>query len=360
MHSPIPQSGIELNSQRRRCSQRATVFGASVAPNNRRRQRTRRWSSPTRTRQLNSNSRKRSRSRGPRGSQEAASAFENPAAWWSDVPGSHWPSEAACFWTDQQAALEIEIALPDSQRGRDKAWRNLGAYFVGSMKRRAVELSEKRMTAQELEAFKGAKATEVKNFVAAKAFELIPDHLKPSKDQAIGMRWILTWKLKEDGTRKPKARAVLLGYQDGSYEHRSTTSPVMTRQTRQLVLQMAAWQRWKVQKGDGTGAFLQSRQYPDNLYCIPCPEICEALGVDAGTITKVQRACYGLVDAPLEWYRSVDSFLQELGLQRCWSDACCWVLREHGVLKGIISGHVDDFVCRENRGCCMGKGSSGH
>eukprot|EP00439_Symbiodinium_sp_Y106_P032777 s3772_g3.t3 len=130
----------------------------------------------------------------------------------------------------------------------------------------------------------------VKNFVAAKAFELIPDHLKPSKDQAIGMRWILTWKLKEDGTRKPKARAVLLGYQDGSYEHRSTTSPVMTRQTRQLVLQMAAWQRWKVQKGDVTGAFLQSRQYPDNLYCIPCPEICEALGVDAGTITKVTRS----------------------------------------------------------------------
>ncbi|CAE7582483.1 RE1 [Symbiodinium sp. CCMP2592] len=288
--------------------------------------------------------RERSRSRGPRGSQEASSVFEQPAAWWSDVPSMRWPTQEASYWADEKSAVEIEIPLPDSHRGREKAWRNLGAYFVGSMKRRAVELSEKRMTAQELEAFKGAKATEVKNFVAAKAFELIPDHLRPSKNQAIGMRWILTWKLKEDGTRKPKARAVLLGYQDGSYEHRATTSPVMTRQTRQLVLQMAAWKRWKVQKGDVTGAFLQSRQYPDNLYCIPCPEICEALGVEAGTITKVQKACYGLVDAPLEWYRSVDSFLNELGLQRCWSDACCWVLREQGVLKGIICGHVDDFL----------------
>ena len=101
------------------------------------------------------------------------------------------------------------------------------------MKRRAVELSERRMTPEEITAFQGAKGTEVKNFVASKAFEILPDHLKPDRSQAIGMRWILTWKLKEDGTRKPKARAVLLGYQDEAYEHRSTTSPVMTRQTRQ-------------------------------------------------------------------------------------------------------------------------------
>ena len=93
-----------------------------------------------------------------------------------------------------------------------------------------------------------------------------------------------------------------------------------------------------------TGAFLQSRQYPDQLFCIPTPDICEALGVPAGTVTRVQRACYGLVDAPLEWWRSVDSYLQELGFERQWSDACCWVLRENSVLRGIISGHVDDFL----------------
>ena len=199
-------------------------------------------------------------------------------------------------------------------------------------------------TTQELEAFRGAKAIEVKNFVASKAFETLPDHLKPDKRRAIGMRWILTWKLKEDGTRKAKARAVLLGYQDGSYEHRATTSPVMTRQSRQLILQMAAWKRWQVQKGDVTGAFLQSRQYPDELFCIPCPEICQALGVAEGSITRVKRACYGLVDAPLEWYRSVDTFLQEIGFERLWSDSCCWVLRENGVLRSIVSGHVDDFL----------------
>ncbi|CAE7662420.1 RE1 [Symbiodinium sp. CCMP2592] len=285
--------------------------------------------------------RERSRSRGPTG---AAPADAAQAAWWNDVATKHWPQEESAYWSDDKAAVEIEIPMPESVRGQEKAWRNLGAYFVGSMKRRAVELSERRMTAQELEAFQGAKAIEVKNFVASKAFETLPEHLKPDRSQAIGMRWILTWKLKEDGSRKAKARAVLLGYQDGSYEHRATSSPVMTRQSRQLILQMAAWRKWQVQKGDVTGAFLQSRQYPDELFCIPTPEICRALNIPEGSVTRVKRACYGLVDAPLEWYRSVDSFLQEIGFERLWSDSCCWALREKGELRGIVSGHVDDFL----------------
>ncbi|CAE7316570.1 RE1, partial [Symbiodinium pilosum] len=245
---------------------------------------------------------------------------------------------------EQGAAVAIEIPMPETNRGSKKAWEDLGAYFTGSLKRRAVELSEKKMTHAEREEFRGAKATEVKNFIASNAFHILPDHLKPDRSQAIHMRWILTWKLRDDGTRKPKARAVLLGYQDESYAHQATTSPVMTRQSRQLLLQLAAWKRWSVKKGDVTGAFLQSREYPDKLCCVPTPEICEALNIAPGSITQVRRACYGLVDAPLEWWRSVDTFLRSLGFERMWADSCCWVLRQEGILRGVISGHVDDFL----------------
>ena len=287
--------------------------------------------------------RDRSRSRG-RGGSENALQSDGPTAWWTTVKEEQWPEQANGYWNDKASAVELEIALPESERGKARALRDLGAYVIGSMKRRAVELSERKMTPAERESFSGAKAIEVKNFVASKAFEVLPEHMRPDRSQAISMRWILTWKLKEDGTRKPKARAVLLGYQDEAYEHRSTTSPVMTRQTRQMLLQLTAWKRWKVQKGDVTGAFLQSRQYPDDLYCIPCPEICQALGIPPDSITKVKKACYGLVDAPLEWYRSADTFLQSLGFTKLWSDPCCWVLRIQGELRGAISGHVDDFL----------------
>ena len=271
--------------------------------------------------------------------------------WWSDVHDAMWGDEVS-YWTDENAAVSVELELPSNGKGLQQACRDLSSYFVGCMKRRAIEVSERRMTDEERLQFREAKMTEVKNFVAARAFETLPENLKPPKELAVGMRWILTWKMKEDGTAKPKARAVLLGYQDPAYEHRATTAPVMTRQTRQMVLQVAANKGWPVAKGDVSGAFLQGREYPDKLYCIPCPEICEALQIPAESVTRLRRACYGLVDAPLEWYKTVAEFLETQGLERLWSDACCWVLRDGNEVAGIISGHVDDFLftgCEKNR-----------
>ena len=246
--------------------------------------------------------------------------------------------------------------MPHTRSSSERALEDLPTYLAYNWKRRtAVEVSEKRLTPEERAQFQSAKAVEVNNFIAARAFEAVPERLRPSRDQAIRMRWILTWKTKDDGTRRPKARAVLLGYQDPSYERRATHSPTTTRQTRQLQLQVAASKGFTMRKGDVTGAFLQSRPYPDDLYCIPCPEICEAMGLAPETITRVKKACYGLVDAPLEWYRSVCQFFQSLGLQRIWSDPCCWVFAPEGTTLGIISAHVDDFLFCGSASCPIWK-----
>ncbi|CAE7274795.1 unnamed protein product [Symbiodinium microadriaticum] len=178
-------------------------------------------------------------------------------AWWNDVKVESWPEQQSSYWSDNKAAVEIETALPESRRGQQRAWENLGGFFVGSMRRRAVELSERRMSPQDLEAFRGAKAIEVKNFVASKAFEILPDHLKPDRSQAIGMRWTLTWKLKEDGTRKAKADETTF-IADGVME--TMEGPERGRD-------------WSIPP--------VTNLYPDQLFCIPCPEICAALGVQA-------------------------------------------------------------------------------
>ena len=131
---------------------------------------------------------------------------------------------------------------------------------MGALK---IEVSMKNLSPAAREGFEQAKAVEVKNFIAAKAFEALPPEMRPPEEKAIKMRWPLTWKIKEDGSTKPKipkARAILLGYQDPEYKHRSTTSPVMTKQTRQLMIAATArfgWKVWKIWKGDVTGAFLQ-------------------------------------------------------------------------------------------------------
>jgi hypothetical protein len=47
----------------------------------------------------------------------------------------------------------------------------------------------------------------------AEVFKKLPDNVKPDPSQVDKMLWILTWKRNKDiGERKPKARAVILGY----------------------------------------------------------------------------------------------------------------------------------------------------
>eukprot|EP00434_Breviolum_minutum_P007591 symbB.v1.2.006699.t1/scaffold404.1/size210989/5 len=170
-------------------------------------------------------------------------------AWWTSIDFPEPEAEAIAYWEDAEAAIEVAIDMPTTKRGLRAMEAEMAGYFVSAMRRRAVELSEKKMDATTRAQFEGAKGVEVKNFIAARAFETIPAHQQPPREKAIGMRWILTWKVKDDGSTKPKARAILLGYQDPGYEHRATTTPVMTKQSRQLFLQLAAIRQWKTQKG---------------------------------------------------------------------------------------------------------------
>ena len=262
---------------------------------------------------------------------EPRPGFVAAEPWWhASFLQESFSAEECGFWNDEHAAVEVSVELPTTRAQADRALHDFPAYVANHLKRRsAIEISERHLTPDELQQFRAAKSVEVTNFISARAFEAIPDHLKPSLNQAIKMRWILTWKYREDGNKKAKARAVLLGYQDPCYEERATHSPTTTRQTRQLQLQLSSSMKFTSRKGDVTGAFLQSRTYPGELYCIPCPEICRAMNLPEESITRVRKACYGLVDAPLEWYRSICNFFEfgKVGLRRLWSDPCCWILQ---------------------------------
>ena len=65
---------------------------------------------------------------------------------------------------------------------------------------------------------------------------------------------------------------------------------------------MAASYKFEVSKGDVSGAFLQGLEYSGEAYVIPTPDICAVMGLPENSETQLKRACYGLVDAPLEWF----------------------------------------------------------
>ena len=122
------------------------------------------------------------------GGREASDHAQANVAWWSEVPESAYSVQPNPFWEDALSSVEIAVDMPDTKRGCLTALGDLQGFLVTNMKRRATELSEKRMTPDELRQFQEAKGVEVKNFIAAQAFESIPEHMKPSRNQAIGMR----------------------------------------------------------------------------------------------------------------------------------------------------------------------------
>ena len=143
------------------------------------------------------------------------------------------------------------------------------------------------------------------------------------------------------GEKKARARCVILGYLDPMYEHRQVASPTMSRSSRQVFLALAAAHKFEVAKGDVSGAFLQGREYSGE---VPKPDICHAMGIPENPVTRLRKACYGLVDAPLEWFLTVRDFLLTLGFKQCVCDPCCFVLYKDDRLRGLIAGHVDDLM----------------
>ena len=90
-----------------------------------------------------------------------------------------------------------------------------------------------------------------------------------------------------------------------------------------------------------------SKELTETLYCIPTDEICAALKIPNGSVTRLRRAAYGLVQAPLQWYLTIAEFLEKIGLERLRSDPCAWVWRpgdKTGKPRAMVVGHVDDFL----------------
>ena len=142
--------------------------------------------------------RSRSRSRGHDNTEPMSHGFVKAPHWSGKV------DEAFFIHQGQQqefrnSVFSVEIDLPQTRSSSERAFKDLQAYFTTAMKRRAVEISERRLTPEEKKQFDQAKAIEVNNFISARAFEaLAPEH-KFSREDVINMRWILTWKVKPDG-----------------------------------------------------------------------------------------------------------------------------------------------------------------
>ena len=191
----------------------------------------------------------------------------------------------------------------------------------------------------------------------------------------IRARWVLTWKsvppdetqdaLKDmqenpettvstDGTRKAKARIVLLGYEHPSLLDRSfkTASPVQSMIGRNLLYLLSTQNQWPIHGLDLATAFLQTQptEADKEVWTSGVSELRQALGIGEGGIMKILRNIYGSTTAPRGLWLDLHKTLVKLGGVPMLGERCLWAWfsatemdGKFPKLLGVMGGHVDDF-----------------
>ncbi|KAJ9530444.1 hypothetical protein QJQ45_012421 [Haematococcus lacustris] len=155
-------------------------------------------------------------------------------------------------------------------------------------------------------------------------------------------RWVLKIKRVADGNiGKYKARFVIKGFrQVEGVDFDDSYAPVVLHSTQRIVLSVAAARGWELQQLDVETAFLnapvdEGRQ----VFCEQPP------GFEAGQglVCQLQKAVYGLRQAPRAWYQHLAQQLQQLNFSPSAADPCLFSLDSPGPEVHLLV-YVDDII----------------
>ena len=250
---------------------------------------------------------------------------------------------------DQGVELTFDVSWNDLENfeANPNSSRNLTAPTI----RKGAEVSLRRLNQKDRKELEVAKSAETQSWLryeavtAALRSQSQYDHLDIMK-----MRWVLRYK--ESG--KPKARMVIIGYHDprvGSDVR--TGAPVTSRRGRSLFFMATAHNQFSIEKGDVKNAFLQGTlddKTHGELAAEPVPELRKALNLREDEIVVLTKACYGLIDAPRRWWKSLVRDTQQLGWRSCRHAPCLMTWHVRGRLKGLVCFHEDGAMISGPKG----------
>ena len=177
-----------------------------------------------------------------------------------------------------------------------------------------------------------AKERELANFERHKAYEWVKDNGQPR----ISSGWVITPKQFGE-ISGAKARLVCHGNQEVSL-HQSD-APTATKLGLRMLFTLCTQMGWSVMTADVTSAFLQAKITRD-VYVVPPKD-----QQRPGWLWKLLAAMYGLDDASLLWYKTVEEEMLNLGCKKLQSDPAIFYYHhpEEKTLHGLVGWHVDDM-----------------
>ena len=264
-----------------------------------------------------------------------------------------------CFALDTEHAwkFEIEVSQADIENWRreDRPWEM--AFVVSAAKKQRSEVRMSQLNAEEKELFQNAKMKEIDSWLSTETVARVLRHQIPESN-ILRCRWILTWKPVDEPSSEsgkdhhprhvPKARLVVLGYEDPMVHEIPRDSPTMTKLSRMLILQLAASQKWDIESFDIKTAFLRGSENGQRVLGIePTSELREKMKLKPQEILQLLKGAYGRVDAPYLWFCELKKGLEALGFVAAPFCPCTFVLPNPitKVTEGIVGVHVDDGLC---------------
>jgi hypothetical protein len=156
----------------------------------------------------------------------------------------------------------------------------------------------------------------------------------PKGEKCIGSRWVFAKKFDEIGNLiKYKARLVAKGYMEKlGIDYEDTFAPVAHYNSIRSVTAIAASRNWLIYQDDMTTAFLNAL-LPHSKW-IRLPD---------GRYIRIEKALYGLKEAPKEWFDTFKSFMFENNFNQSQVEPCLFF--KEGIFVAL---YVDDTLSTGN------------
>ena len=256
--------------------------------------------------------------------------------------------EALQVNSDQCWSMQIELDVNEISKMCQTDEEEQVALLVSAAKKQRSEIKLKDLSNEDRKLFDAAKNKELQSWLDTGTIQRICRQQIP-KENVLRCRWLLTWKDMGEinkTTKTPKARLIVLGYEDPQLCELDRDSPTLSKLARMLILQFAASSGWDIGSFDIRTAFLRGSDDSRQLGLEPPPELRTKMKLADHEIVQLLKGAYGRVDAPLLWFREFQKGLLELQFTQSPFDPCLFTLQDKkGKTCGLIGIHVDDGLC---------------
>ena len=233
----------------------------------------------------------------------------------------------------KQRAEEVAVAAVDRRRRDDDADRSEDSNYDPENYEQATKGRDKAIWLDAIE-------EELRAHKNNNTWSVIR---RDASMNVVDTKWVFVRKRDENGVVKRfKARVVAKGYsQQYGVDYRETFAPVIKMKSLRLIIALSSTtkRRRKLAQLDVKTAFLNASVKEDIYVSVP-----KGMNVGAGVVLKLNKALYGIKQAPHEWNNEINSFIHSLGFKQCIKDTCVYVKMSRTNNIIILGLFVDDML----------------